>query len=123
MDLSYGALNDPSPDHTVEGPIHAVVGVTFISIQHQVDGDDSRTVMSSPPFLEGVSPETPNLWSARCNFEPVVANEEEVVRPFLKPGEQWAAWVPNEGPSEYVSKDFGRNARGYERSTTNFGRV
>ena len=78
MSLSYGVLDDASPDRTLEGPIEVNIRATVI--QHQVDGRGSRAVMLFLPILQGVPPEAPKLWSERCNFEPVVVDEKEVVR-------------------------------------------
>jgi len=53
-----------------------------VEIQDQVERSGPKTVpvMPSRPVLRGVSPETPNLRGRRGDFEPVVADEEEVVR-------------------------------------------
>jgi len=73
-------LHDTTPDRISEGPIKRGVVVTLRSIQHQVERSGSGSVMALLPILQGVSPETPKFWGARCNLEPMVANEEEVIR-------------------------------------------
>ena len=83
MNLSYGALHDSTPDRIPEGSIEGDPRVTLISVQHQVEGADSRMAVAFLPVLQSVSPETPEFRGARCDFEPVMTNEEEVVRPLL----------------------------------------
>ena len=58
----------------------------------------------SSPILRGITPETPNFRSLRSDFEPMVANKEEVVRSLIKSIE-----IALEGdvPMEKFAKDFG----------------
>ena len=78
MNLSYSVSRDAVRDCALEGSIEGFVRVTSISVQHQIEGGSSRTVISFLSILQSVPPEVPEFWSAGCNFEPVVANEEEV---------------------------------------------
>jgi len=82
-DLSYGVLPDATPNRVLEGFVEEDTRVTFSPVQHQVEGSGSGTVMAFPPVLQSVSPETPKFWGSRRDFEPVVANEEEIVRALL----------------------------------------
>ena len=58
----------------------------------------------SCPVFEGVAPETPKLWIARGDFEPVMKNEQEVVRSRLQPAE---ITFEDDVPTENISKYFG----------------
>ena len=62
------------------------------------------------PLLQSVTPKRPKFRGARGDLEPVVANEEEVVRAILHPEK-----VPSRDgvPTKYVAKDLRRNAGGY----------
>ena len=79
MNLSYSVLHDATPDRILEGRIEGVL-VAFESAQHQVKGGGSGTVVPFFPVPKSVSPEVPKLRGARCDLEPVVADEEKVVR-------------------------------------------
>ena len=65
------------------------------------------------PVLQSVAAVGPKLRSVGCDLEPMMANEEEVVRTLGKPIEMqlgvriWA-W-PNEDPGKDISKDFWRD--------------
>ena len=87
MDLSYGILVGITPNRVPEGFTEEDSTVGFASPQHQVDGSSSGMIMALLPILKGVSPEAPQLRSAGCDLKPMVANEEEVVRPLLQPSE------------------------------------
>ena len=82
MDRSYGVLHNATPDCILEGFIEGG-GVAFISIVHQVEWGGRGTVMAFLPVPERVSPETPKFRGVRCDLEPVVTNEEELVRALL----------------------------------------
>jgi len=63
--------------------------------------------MPSGPVLRSISPETPKLWGGRGDCEPVVANEEEVVRLFLEPIEiTLGGDVPLEDTAEHFGWEF-----------------
>ena len=83
MNLSYGVLHDATSDRILEGSIKGGIRVALVSVQHQVEGGGAGTVMPFLPNLPCVSPETPKLWCARSDIEPVVANEKEVVGTLL----------------------------------------
>jgi hypothetical protein len=59
----------------------------------------------SRPILESTPPETPNFWSARGHLEPVMANEQEVVRSFLQLVE---VAREHDIPLKDVAEHFGR---------------
>ena len=111
VNSSYGALHDATPDRILEGFIEGGVGVIFIRIQHQVEGCSSGTGMTFLPILQSVPPEAPEFRGERRTLEPVVANEEEVVRallqPFDVPRAQRMTSLPKEAPNEYAPEDFG----------------
>ena len=109
MDLSYGALHNTTSDRLLEGLIEGARG-TIKSAKHQVEWGGCGTAIVFLPVLERVSPETPKFRSVGCDLEPVVANEEEIVRALPKALE---VRRPNEDSGEYVTKDFGRHAGGY----------
>ena len=87
MNSSYGALCDASSDRILEGFIEGNARVAFASVQHHVERSGSGTAMAFLPILQGVSPETPEFRGKRRNLEPVVTNEEEVVRALSQPVE------------------------------------
>jgi len=75
----------------------------------------SGKVMAFLPMVQSVSPETPKFWGSRSDLEPVVTNEEEIIRALLKPfGEPTIhmAHLPDKPISEYVPQYFGRYAGG-----------
>ena len=84
VDLTHGILHDVTPDRVPEGFIEEDGGVGFVDDQHQVEGRDSETIMTFLPILQSVSPEAPKFWGAGCDLEPVVADEEEVIRALLQ---------------------------------------
>jgi len=87
MDLSDSILDDMTPDRVLKGVAEEDGRVGFASIQHQVEGSGSGIIMALLSVLQGVSPETPEFWGAGCDLEPMVANEEEIVRTLLQPSE------------------------------------
>ena len=108
MDLSYCVLRNAVSDRIPEGFIERVRAKSIVG-KHKVEWSGAGTVMALLPVLERVSPETPKFRGVGCNFEPVVANEDEIVRALLQPFE---AMLPNEALDEYLSEDFGRYAGG-----------
>ena len=60
--------------------------------------------MAFAPILYRVAPEAPKLRSTRRDLEPVMANEEEVVRVLRQPAK---VSIRNNVPSEDVPKDLG----------------
>ena len=79
MDLSYGVLNNATFDRILEVLIEGA-RATSVLVKHQVDWSGSRTVAVFLPLLERVSPKIPEFRGVGCDLEPVVANEEEIVR-------------------------------------------
>jgi len=116
VNSSYGALHDATPDRILEGFIEGSTRIMFVIIQDQVEGSSSGTGMTSLPIPQRVPPEAPEFWGERCNLEPVVTNEEEVVRALLQlldvPRARRMA-SPNEAPNEYTPEDFGGYVCGY----------
>ena len=80
MNLSYGILHDATPDRIPEGPIEGDARAAT-PVQHQAEGGGSRTAMLFLPVQQSFSPEVPKFWGARCDREPVVADEEVVGAP------------------------------------------
>ena len=79
--------------------------IAVITVQDQVERGGRRTVTPACPFRWGLAPETPNLWGAQSDLEPMVANEQEIARPFLQFVE---VALERDVPTEDVAKDFGR---------------
>jgi len=83
VDSTYGILRDATPDRILEGFVEEEIRVGFVSIQHQVEvGGSCQTAITFLPVPQSGSPEAPKFRGARRDLEPVVANEEEIVRAF-----------------------------------------
>ena len=67
------------PECILEGLVEGIVKGDVRSYQQKLEGGASGKVMALLPISQSVSPEAPKFRSARCDLEPVVANEEEVV--------------------------------------------
>jgi len=64
VDLAYGVFHDVTPDRILEGFVEEGVGFAFISVEHQIEGGGSGTVVAFSPILERVSPGTPKFGDA-----------------------------------------------------------
>jgi hypothetical protein len=64
----------------------------------------------SLPVFQTVTPEAPELRETVGDFEPVVTNEEEVVRVLLYSGELGVTEFCSDVETEDVPKDFWRYA-------------
>lgn len=120
MYLTYEISPRAISDCTSEGIVEKGSGIAPDSelVKHQVDRDSYGVMMAFPPFHQGVSPETPKLRSARSDLEPMVANEEEVVRVRMEAIEVRIGRYPHapaldEDVGKDAFKDFGRHAHGY----------
>ena len=98
--------SDGIPSCTVlEYAAQGSVEVASVAVrEHQVKWIGPRMTVPSSPILRGIAPETPNLWSPRGDLEPMMANEEEVVRSLIQPVK-----IPIEGdiPGKDTTKYFG----------------
>ena len=68
------------------------------------------------PVLQSVSAVCPKFGHARCDLEPMMTNEEEVVRALGERLEmQFRVWIwtgPDEDPGKNIPKDFWGDAGG-----------
>ena len=69
------------------------------------------------PVLQSVAAVGPKCRSVRRDLEPMMANEEEVVRALAEPIKTriivWNWIPPKKDPGKDFSKDFRRDERGY----------
>ena len=80
MDLPYGVTCRPVPEHVSQNFVERPISVMEF-IQYKVDwGRDSRKKVPPPPVFQIIAPEAPQFWGVARDSEPVVANEEDVVR-------------------------------------------
>lgn len=85
--------------------------VTAGRTQNEIErGGRPRTLITPRPLVEGVSPETPNLWGLASNLIPMVADEEEVVTPFSQASK---LAIRDNIEKEDMSQDLGRYDRRY----------
>ena len=73
-------------------------------VQHQIEWS-ANPGTKTPPLLvfQVVAPKSPKLQGAQSHLEPVVANEEEVIRSFLQPAERFLERdIPTENVPEYL---------------------
>ena len=52
------------------------------AVQKEVEGEDSGTKVPAFPVFQIVAPGIPQSWGEIGDLEPVVTDEEEVVRPL-----------------------------------------
>ena len=102
MNSSDSIPSGTIPQYIAQGHVERVT--ITIDTQDQVERSGPRTMMPPRPVFEGVTPETPKLWGTRGDLEPMMTNEEKVVRFFLQP----VKIIP-EGdiPKENLAKHFG----------------
>ena len=72
-------------------------------LEHQVEWSGPRAMAESSPILRGVTPETPNFRSPRGDLEPMMANEEEVVRSLIQ---LVKAALEGDVPMKNIAEDF-----------------
>jgi hypothetical protein len=89
-----------------------------LRVQHKIDWRGSRTGVLSLPVFQTVTPETPELRGATGDFEPVVTDEEEVVRALSYSGKVVATEVWHDVQMEDVPEDFRRYARDVQRGVS-----
>lgn len=76
----YGITCSAVPQHIPQGSIERPASAAPHLVQHKVEWRGSRTRRPPLPVFQILPPVTPHFRCATGNFEPVVANEKEVVR-------------------------------------------
>jgi hypothetical protein len=78
----------------------------MIPDEYEVKGSGPRTSVPSRPLFQGVTPESPQFRSVRGDFEPMVANEGEIVGALPQPA-VWGTSTRNEAPTKDGPENFG----------------
>ena len=78
------------------------------SAEYEIEWGRLMLKVPSCPIFQVITPETPNLWGARGDLEPVMAHQEEVVRSLLQPSKICLAGdIPTENFPEYFGRKSG----------------
>ena len=113
MNLSYGVPRGVIPERILQGFVEGLrLSSTPRPVQHKIERGGYIGIRAlSLPVFQTVTPEAPELREAAGDFEPVVTNEEEVVRALLYPGELGVTELRRDVETEDVSEDFWRYVR------------
>ena len=74
-------------------------------VQDEVESRGSRTEVPFFPVFQTVTPGIPQFWGVKCDLEPVVTNEEEVVRALWYLGKVGVT-DPRDAEIKDVPEDF-----------------
>ena len=116
MNLSYGVPRGTILECILQGFIETAPSEPpFVkaaiserpSVEYEIEWGRLVSKVSSRPILQVITPETPNLWGARSDLEPVMANQEEVVRSLLQP---FKIHLAGDTPTEKFPEYFGRKS-------------
>ena len=119
MDLSYDIPRGMISERVLNGMVDkGLRSCTRSIVQDQVyRGRLRMTTEPLLPVLQSVSTVGPKLRGVGRDLEPMIANEEEVVRVLAEPIEvpvnAWSWIRPKEDPGKDISKDFWGHAGGY----------
>ena len=79
MDFPYNIARGPMPERVPQGFIENSI-VACPPVQKEVEGEGSGTKVPAFPVSQIVTPGIPQSWGEIGDLEPVVTDEEEVVR-------------------------------------------
>jgi len=88
MDPPYLVSGSPPLEGTLEVGAKGALPVGVQNIQHQVDGGSSGTAAPLFPSLQRIPPKGPQLRGAGSDLEPMVTDEEEVIRSPFRPSQR-----------------------------------
>ena len=110
MNLSYGVPRGTILECILQGFVEIVpfeprsVLSEPPSVEYEIEWGRLVSKVSLRPILQVITPETSNLWGARGDLEPVMANQEEVVRSLLQP---FKGCLAGDTPTENFPEYFG----------------